>query len=160
MARAPLQGSSSGPAGLPIAPCPVRPSFLTGSSPVSNGRVSDVLFGTAIYSWHRNTNTAQGGVPQKNPPALSPQCPLLSLTLFLQSPQLLSIHLAGISVSPLLSQLLLCLCPFTLPHPLCYSKSQQFTVGAPPELNLCSSICISDPLGPDLFTSTPLWVVL
>lgn len=101
-------------------------------------------------------------VPNKRTPRFYPlSVPLYkSHSLFLQCPQLLPlcVHLPGwqhLSLSPL----------------LCYSDSfcvsmSTHLAGSPfliprlglhPELNLCSSVCISDPLpGPDLFLNTSL----
>lgn len=112
--------------------------------------VPDALFSKAVYLWYRNTNTpgvgaSEEGSQQKNPTLfLSPQCPPLQVSLFLQTPQL--DHSPGWQ-APLfisfvtLSQPLLCLCVLspgwvTLLCPLCYSKAQQFTSAQPLQLNL------------------------
>lgn len=124
--QSPLAGQLQWPCCTPHSPLPSHTQFPHRFQP----RVSDVLFGTAIYSWHRNTNTARGGIPQKTP-RLCPHSECHSVPAQCSAP----VHPPGwqapLCISfVLLSQLLLCLCPFTLPHPLCYSKAQHFSVGS------------------------------
>lgn len=95
-------------------------------------------------------------VPNKRTPRFYPlSVPLYKYhSLFLQCPQLLPL-----SVS-------ICLAGSTSLYLLCYVIPTSALAGSPfliprlglhPELNLCSSVCISDPLpGPDLFLNTTL----
>lgn len=111
--QSPLAGQLQWPCCTPHSPLPSHTQFPHRFQP----RVSDVLFGTPVYSWHRNTNTARGGIPQKTPPGF---VPTLSVTLFLHSAQLLSIHLAGrhLSASPL----------FCYPNSCCASVHSPFLI--------------------------------
>lgn len=143
----------------PHSPTPSQTLPPHRSQPGFPVAVSNVLFGEAIYFWHRNRNTARAGTSkegsqQNNSSILSPQCSRLQVSLTLppvsSAPAPLRVHPAGwqhLSLSPLLC------CPNSVSTHLAGSPFLIPQLGLHPELNLC----ISDPLpGPDLFLNTSL----